>query len=81
MSPTRCRSSPRRAGAKLVYVAEEAPSPTAQAILVADASPIRTVADLKAKRVAVTKGAGSHFLLLAALAGTGLTFRDIVRPI
>jgi sulfonate transport system substrate-binding protein len=65
------------AGAKLVYVAEEAPSPTAQAIVVPAASPIRTLADLKGKRVAVTKGAGSHFLLLAALGSVGLTFRDI----
>ena len=40
-------------------------------------SPIRTVADLKGKKVAVTKGAGSHFLLLAALAKAGLSFKDI----
>src|SRR5437899_2153495 len=54
------------AGAKLAYIAEEAASPSAQAILVAAESPIRTGADLKGKKVAVTKGAGSHFLLLAA---------------
>src|SRR6476469_8237445 len=57
------------AGARLAYVAEEAASPSAQAILVAAESPIRTVADLKGKKVAVTKGAGSHFMLLAALEG------------
>jgi len=45
--------------------------------LVAAESPIRTVADLKGKKVAVTKGAGSHFLLLAALAKAGLSFKDI----
>ena len=65
------------AGAKLAYVAEEAASPSAQAILVATESPARTVADLKGKKVAVTKGAGSHFLLLAALAKAGLSFKDI----
>ncbi|RTL47851.1 MAG: aliphatic sulfonate ABC transporter substrate-binding protein [Bradyrhizobiaceae bacterium] len=65
------------AGAQLAYVAEESASPTAQAILVAADSPIKTVADLKGKKVAVTKGAGSHFLLLNALAKAGLTFRDI----
>src|SRR6476646_11351558 len=65
------------AGAKLAYIAEEAASPSAQAILVAAESPIRTVADLKGKKVAVTKGAGSHFLLLAALAKAGLSFKDI----
>jgi sulfonate transport system substrate-binding protein len=65
------------AGAQLAYVAEEAASPSAQAILVSTSSPLKTVADLKDKRIAVTKGAGSHYLLLAALAKAGLTFKDI----
>jgi sulfonate transport system substrate-binding protein len=65
------------AGARLAYVAEEAASPSAQAILVPQASPIKTLADLKDKKVAVTKGAGSHFLLLASLTKAGLTFKDI----
>jgi sulfonate transport system substrate-binding protein len=65
------------AGAKLAYVAEEAASPSAQAILVPKDSSVQTLADLKGKKVAVTKGAGSHFLLLAALAKAGLTFQDI----
>ncbi|MEH2476282.1 sulfonate transport system substrate-binding protein [Nitrobacteraceae bacterium AZCC 2161] len=65
------------AGAKLAYIAEESASPSAQAILVSAESPIKTVADLKGKKVAVTKGAGSHFLLLAALGKAGLSFKDI----
>jgi sulfonate transport system substrate-binding protein len=65
------------AGARLAYIAEEAASPSAQAILVGAESPIKTIADLKGKKVAVTKGAGSHFLLLAALAKAGLSFKDI----
>src|SRR6201996_8170912 len=65
------------AGAQLAYIAEEAPSPSAQAILVPTSSPFKTVADLKDKRIAVTKGAGSHYLLLPALAKAGLTFKDI----
>lgn len=65
------------AGARLAYVAEEAASPSAQAILVPSASPLKSLADLRGKRVAVTKGAGSHFLLLAALSKAGLTFKDI----
>jgi sulfonate transport system substrate-binding protein len=65
------------AGAKLAYIAEEAASPSAQAILVGAESPIKTLADLKGRKVAVTKGAGSHFLLLAALAKAGLNFKDI----
>jgi len=65
------------AGTKLAYVAEESASPSAQAILVAADSPIKTLADLKGRKVAVTKGAGSHFLLLATLAKAGLSFKDI----
>ena len=65
------------AQARITYVAQEAPSPAAQAILVAGDSPIRSVADLKGRKVAVTKGAGSHYLLLAALAGEGLSFKSI----
>lgn len=65
------------AGAKLVYVADEAPSPSAQAILVPAASPITTLEQLKGKKVGVTKSAGSHYLLLAALAKAGLSIRDI----
>jgi len=65
------------AGAKLTYVAQEAPSPTAQAILVAQESPIKSVADLKGKKVAVTKAAGAHFLLIAALEKAGLKFSDV----
>ncbi|MBF8676385.1 aliphatic sulfonate ABC transporter substrate-binding protein [Pseudomonas fulva] len=65
------------AGAKLTYFAREAPSPTAQAILVPADSTLKTLADLKGKRVAVTKAAGSHYLLIQALAQAGLTFKDI----
>ncbi|WP_434771590.1 aliphatic sulfonate ABC transporter substrate-binding protein [Pseudomonas entomophila] len=65
------------AGAQLTYFARETPSPTAQAILVPADSPLRTLADLKGKRVAVTKAAGSHYLLIQALAQAGLTFKDI----
>jgi len=65
------------AGADLTYVAQEAPSPSAQAIVVREDSPLRSVADLKGKKVAVTKAAGSHYLLIAALGKAGLKFKDI----
>ncbi|TLX58277.1 ABC transporter substrate-binding protein [Stutzerimonas nosocomialis] len=65
------------AGAELAYFAQEAPSPSAQAILVRADSPLQDVAALKGKKVAVTKAAGSHYLLLAALARAGLKFDDI----
>jgi sulfonate transport system substrate-binding protein len=66
------------AGAKFVFVAEEAASPQAQAIVVPAKSPIRTLADLKGRKIAVTKGAGTHYLLIAALRSAGMTYNDIV---
>ncbi|ACB93828.1 aliphatic sulfonate ABC transporter substrate-binding protein [Beijerinckia indica] len=65
------------AGAKLTYIAEEAVSPEAQAVLVPAHSPIKTLADLKGKKIAVTKAAGSHYLLIKALASAGLDFKAI----
>lgn len=65
------------AGAKLVYVAQEAASPGAEAILAPAQSPIKSLADLHGRKIAVTKGAGAHFLLLAALQKAGLGFKDI----
>lgn len=64
------------AHARFVYVAQEAPSPKAQAIIVKKDSTLHTLADLKGKRIAVTKAAGSHYLLLAALARTKLAPAD-----
>ena len=40
-------------------------------------SPIKTVADLKGKRVAVTRGTDPHIFLVRALAGAGLSVKDI----
>lgn len=65
------------AHAPLTYYAEETSSPGAQAIIVSSDSAIHSVADLKGKRVAVSKGSGSNFLLLAALKKAGLTPHDI----
>ncbi|KAA1003783.1 aliphatic sulfonate ABC transporter substrate-binding protein [Paraburkholderia panacisoli] len=65
------------AHARFVYVAQEAPSPGAQAIIVKRDGPLHTLADLKGQRIAVTKAAGSHYLLLAALAKAGLTPADV----
>ncbi|MBN8754774.1 MULTISPECIES: aliphatic sulfonate ABC transporter substrate-binding protein [Variovorax] len=65
------------AGADLTFIAQEAPSPAAQAIVVREDSPIKTVADLKGKKVGFAKAAGAHYLLIAALDKAGLSFRDI----
>jgi sulfonate transport system substrate-binding protein len=65
------------AGAPLVYVAYDPVSPQAEAILVQKDSPIRTVADLKGKRVALNKGSNVHYLLVRALESAGLKYSDI----
>ncbi|WP_043312026.1 aliphatic sulfonate ABC transporter substrate-binding protein [Pseudomonas sp. ML96] len=65
------------AGAQLAYFARETPSPSAQAILVREGSPLQNLAELKGKKVAVTKAAGAHYLLIAALAKANLKFSDI----
>lgn len=62
------------AGADLVYVGVEPPKPKAEVILVAENSPIKTVADLKGHKVAFQKGSSSHNLLLRALRQAGLKF-------
>lgn len=65
------------AGAQLAYFAQETPSPQAQAIIVRNDAALHSLADLKGKKVAVTKAAGAHYLLIAALAKAGLKFSDI----
>jgi sulfonate transport system substrate-binding protein len=65
------------AGARLAFVAQEAPSPTAQAILVKADSPLKTLGDLKGRKIGFAKAAGVHYLLLAALEKAGLSFKDI----
>ena len=69
--------TPFRSGAKLTDLAQESPSPSAQAIIVRADSPIKTIADLKRKKIAVTKAAGVHYLLIATLEKAGLKFSDV----
>ncbi|MDX2266158.1 MAG: sulfonate ABC transporter substrate-binding protein [Hyphomicrobiales bacterium] len=65
------------AGAPLVYVAHEPPAPKGEAILVPKDSPIKTVADLKGKKVALNKGSNVHYLLVKALEKAGVAYSDI----
>ena len=65
------------AGAPLVYVAHEPPAPRGEAILVPKDSPIKTVADLKGRKVALNKGSNVHYLLVRALERAGLKYSDI----
>ena len=62
-------------GSNLVYAAA---SPTGQsAVLVPKNSPIKTLADLKGKKVAFSKGSSAHNVTVKALALAGLTIKDI----
>ena len=65
------------AGVPLVYVAYEPPAPRGEAILVPRDSALRTVADLKGKKVALNKGSNVHYLLVKALEKAGVKYADI----
>jgi sulfonate transport system substrate-binding protein len=65
------------ANPQLVYVAYEPLAPRGEAILVPKDSPIRSLADLKGKRIALNKGSNVHFLLVKALAKAGVAYSDI----
>jgi len=65
------------AGADLVYVGNEPPASAAEAILVPKDSPIKTVAELKGKEVALNKGSNVHFLLVKLLEKAGVQYKDI----
>jgi sulfonate transport system substrate-binding protein len=59
---------------KAIYVFSR---PEWTALVVPESSPLKTVADLKGKKIAVTKGTDSHIFLLRALENAGLSDKDI----
>ncbi|UWU75964.1 aliphatic sulfonate ABC transporter substrate-binding protein [Bradyrhizobium huanghuaihaiense] len=63
--------------AKIRYVAAVKSEGNNQAIIVPPDSPIKTLADLKGKRVAFGKGSSAHNLLVVALEKAGLSWSDI----
>jgi sulfonate transport system substrate-binding protein len=65
------------AGANLVYVANEPPAPRSEAIVVPKGSSIRTLADLKGKKIALNKGSNVHYLLLKGLEKAGIPYADV----
>jgi sulfonate transport system substrate-binding protein len=65
------------AGAPLLYVGHEPPAPHGEAILVPKDSPIKTVAELKGKKVALAQGSNAHYLLVSALEHAGVAYSDI----
>ncbi len=59
----------------ILYVAHEPAAPLGEAILVAKDSPIKTVADLRSKKIALNKGSNVHYFLVEALAKAGVPTR------
>jgi len=64
------------AGAAIVYAAGQ-PITNGQGILVPGNSPIRSIGDLKGKRVGFTKGSSAHNIVVQTLEKAGLTYADI----
>ncbi|MEY9689773.1 FMNH(2)-dependent alkanesulfonate monooxygenase [Bradyrhizobium ottawaense] len=65
------------AGAAIQYVAYEPPAPKGEAILVPKDSPLKSVADLKGKKVALNKGSNVHYLLVKALEKAGVKYSEV----
>ncbi len=65
------------AKAPLIYLYNQSANPKGEAILIHKDSPIKSVADLKGKKVALNKGSNVHYLLVEALEKANLTLDDI----
>jgi len=65
------------AGAPLVYAGATVPRPRLEAIIVPKGSSIKTVADLKGKRVAYNKGSNVQYFLVKLLEKHGLKYSDV----
>jgi sulfonate transport system substrate-binding protein len=65
------------AGLALVYVGYEPSAPKGEAIVVPADSPLKSVADLKGKTVALNKGSNVHYLLVKALEKARVSYSDV----
>jgi sulfonate transport system substrate-binding protein len=61
----------------ILYVAYDPPNPKNEAILVPKDSQIRSLAQLKGKKVAFAKGSTSNYFIVKALEKVGLSYSDI----
>jgi aliphatic sulfonates family ABC transporter substrate-binding protein len=70
------------AGAPVVYLAAEPPAPEGEAVVVLQESPVRALADLRGKALALTPGANVVYFVVRALEEIGLSLADLeVRPL
>ncbi len=65
------------AGAPLVYAGTTVPRPHNEAVLLPKGSPVKTVAELKGKKVALNKGSNVHYFLVKLLEKHGLKYSDV----
>ena len=65
------------AGAKFAYIGYDPAAPEAEAILVPRNSVIKSVAELKGKKIALNKGSNVHYLLVRLLEKNGLKPSDV----
>lgn len=65
------------AGADFVYIGYEPPAPAGEAILVPKDSAIKSLKELKGKRIALNKGSNVHYLLVKALEKNGIAYKDV----
>ena len=65
------------AGARFAYIGFDPAAPQAEAVLIPKDSGIKTVADLKGKKVALNKGSNVHYLLVRLLEKNGLKLSDV----
>jgi len=65
------------AGTPLLYIGYVPDGPKSEAILVPKDSPIKTVADLKGKKIGLNKGSNVHYLLVRVLDKAGLKYTDV----
>ncbi|MBF2025654.1 MAG: sulfonate ABC transporter substrate-binding protein [Oscillatoriales cyanobacterium C42_A2020_001] len=64
-------------GVPVRYVAYDPWGPKGEAIVVPKDSPIKSLTDLKGKKVGVAKGSNTQYLLVSALQSVGLKFEDV----
>ncbi|MBR7779129.1 sulfonate ABC transporter substrate-binding protein [Undibacterium rugosum] len=65
------------AGADLLYVGYEPPAPGGEAIVVPKGSALKSVSELKGKKIALNKGSNVHYLLVKLLEKSGLAYKDV----
>jgi sulfonate transport system substrate-binding protein len=65
------------AGTPLLYIGYVLDGPKSEAILVAKDSPIRTIIDLRGKKIGLNKGSNVHYLLVRVLEKAGLKYSDV----